>query len=98
VLKTGSAEELLRALRAVSAGQTSFDGRHPRRAPGRGALSPREREVLRMVAAGSTNREVAAALEVSDETVKTMLARVFVKLGVRRRAEAVSEAHKLGLI
>jgi DNA-binding CsgD family transcriptional regulator len=51
-----------------------------------------------MVARGSTNREIAATLAVGDETVKTILGRVFAKLGVRRRAEAVSEAHRLGLI
>lgn len=98
VLKSGKVDELLGALRAVHAGEESFDGRHPRRPPGRGALSPREREVLGMVAAGSTNKEIASALSVGDETVKTLLARTFAKLGVRRRAEAVSEAHKRGLI
>jgi DNA-binding NarL/FixJ family response regulator len=98
VLKTGSVEELLAALRLVAGGAPSFDGRHPRRAPGRAALSPREREVLRLVAAGSTNREIAEALEISDETVKTLVARTFAKLGVRKRAEAVSEAHRLGLL
>lgn len=98
VLKTGKIKELRVALERVAAGEESFDPRHPKRAPGRGALSPREREVLRMVTAGSTNREVAIALSVGDETVKTLLARVFTKLGVRRRAEAVSEAHKRGLL
>jgi DNA-binding CsgD family transcriptional regulator len=53
---------------------------------------------LRLVAAGSTNRDVAAQLSIGEETVKTLLARIFAKLGVRRRAEAVSEAHKLGLL
>lgn len=98
VLKTGSAEELVDALRLVAAGGVSFDARHPRRPPGRAALSRREREVLGFVAEGRTNREIAAALGVGDETVKTMLARTFAKLGVRRRAEAVSEAHRQGLL
>ena len=98
VLKTGSIEELLDALLAVSGGETSFDGRHPRRDSGRAALSPRERDVLRLVAAGSTNREIAQELGVADETVKTLVARTFSKLGVRKRAEAVSEAHRLGLL
>lgn len=96
--KTGSAGELLETLRAVGRGEESFDPRHPRRPPGRAALSPRERDVLRLVAAGATNREIAARLEVGDETVKTLLARSFAKLGVRRRAEAVSEAHRRGLL
>jgi DNA-binding NarL/FixJ family response regulator len=98
VLKTGRADELLLALRLVNDGSDSFDGRHPRRRSGEGALSPRERQVLELVAAGATNREVAAALGLSDETVKTLLGRTFAKLGVRRRAEAVSAAHARGLL
>jgi DNA-binding NarL/FixJ family response regulator len=98
VLKTGRLDELLATLRAVAGGQPSFDPRHPRRAAGRGALSPREREVLALVARGATNREIAAELEVHDETVKTLLSRTFAKLGVRRRAEAVSAAHDKGLL
>lgn len=98
VLKSGRVDELLTALRAAVEGDDAFDSRHPRRAPGRAALSPREREVVRLVAAGATNKEIAAQLEIGDETVKTLLARTFAKLGVRRRAEAVSTAHELGLL
>ncbi len=98
VLKTGSADELVHALRRVHAGDDSYDPRHPQRAAGRGALSPREREVIRLVAAGSTNQQIAEQLGVGSETVKTLLARTFAKLGVRRRAEAVSTAHELGLL
>ncbi len=98
VLKTGKAEDLLVALRTAYGGEHAFDGRHPRRPPGRAALSPREREVLRLVAAGATNVEIAAALDVGSETVKTLVARTFSKLGVRRRAEAVSIAHSNGLL
>ncbi len=98
VLKTGRPDELLKALRAVAVGERAFDARHPPRPPGRAALSPREREVLRLVAAGSTNKEIAATLQVGDETVKTLLARAFAKLGVRRRAEAVAAAHQRGLL
>ena len=98
VLKSGKVDELLGALHAALAGEPAFDPRHPRRLPGRAALSPREREVLRLVAEGATNREIAAALGVGDETVKTLLARTFVKLGVRRRAEAVSAAYSRGLL
>ena len=54
--------------------------------------------MLRLVAAGSTNRDIAARLSIGDETVKTLLSRIFAKLGVRRRAEAVSEAHRRGLL
>lgn len=98
ILKTGRSAELLSALRAVAAGETAFDARHPKRPAGRGQLSPREREVLKLVAAGRTNKEIADELEVGSETVKTLLARTFGKLGVRRRAEAVEVGHNLGLL
>jgi DNA-binding NarL/FixJ family response regulator len=98
VLKTGSADELVEAVRRVHDGDASYDARHPRRAAGKTALSPREREVLRLVASGSTNQQIASQLGVGSETVKTLLARTFAKLGVRRRAEAVSAAHDLGLL
>lgn len=98
LLKTGKGEELLGALRTVAGGGQLFDDRHPRRPPGRAALSPREREVLRLVAGGATNRQVAETLEIGEESVKTMLGRAFAKLGVSRRAEAVSEAHRRGLL
>jgi DNA-binding NarL/FixJ family response regulator len=98
VLKTGSADELVEAVRRVHAGEAAYDARHPRRAQGKTALSPREREVLGLVASGSTNQQIAEQLGVGGETVKTLLARTFAKLGVRRRAEAVSAAHELGLL
>jgi DNA-binding NarL/FixJ family response regulator len=98
VLKSGRAEELLQALRAVSDGGESFDGRHPPRQAGQAALSPREREVMRLLAGGATNKEIAAGLQIGEETVKTLVARTFAKLGVKRRAEAVSVAHELGLL
>ncbi len=98
VLKTGHSEELLNALRQARDGARSFDSRHPARAPGRAALSPREREVLQLVAAGATNPQIADELEIGSESVKTLLARTFAKLGVSRRAEAVSTAHRMGLL
>lgn len=98
VLKTGSVGELQAALRDVAEGGTAFDTRHPRRPSGQGALSPREREVLRLVAAGGTNVQIAEELGVGPETVKTLVARVFSKLGVSRRAEAVATAHDRGLL
>jgi len=97
-MKTGRSDELLTALRLVAAGGTAFDGRHPRRPVGLAALSSREREVLRLVAEGATNREIADRLEVGAETVKTVVTRVFTKLGVRKRAEAVAVAHELGIL
>jgi two-component system response regulator DevR len=97
-LKSAQATDLLHALRTIRLGGVSFDPRHPRRPVGRDALSRREREVLRHVADGSTNKEIATILGVSSETIKTTLDRVFNKLGAHRRAEAVSEAQRLGLI
>jgi DNA-binding NarL/FixJ family response regulator len=97
LLKTGQPEELLETLRRVAAGEESFDVRHPRRS-GLAPPSPREREVLRLIATGATNREAATALGVGVETVKTLLARTYGKLGTHRRAEAVSVAQRLGLL
>src|SRR5919197_754343 len=98
VLKTGSPIELLEALRTVLAGRDAFDPRHPRRDPGRAALSPREREVLALVADGATNAEIAKELGIGVETVKTLLGRTFSKLGVQRRAQAVAAAHERGFL
>jgi len=98
VLKTGSSEELLKALRYVRDGRAAFDPRHPTRDPGRAALSPREREVLRLVAAGKTNRQIADDLAIGAETVKTLMTRTFAKLGVSRRAEAVATGQRMGLL
>jgi ATP/maltotriose-dependent transcriptional regulator MalT len=57
-----------------------------------------EGSLLPLIAGAATNRQVAARLAVGDETVKTLLARTFAKLGVSRRAEAVSRGHELGLL
>jgi len=62
------------------------------------ALSAREVEVLQMIAYGSTNREVAGALKISPQTVKTYLERIFTKLGVSDRTRAVAVALKHGLV
>lgn len=97
-LKTGSIDELVATLRSALAGEDSFDHRFPRRPPGQAALSPREREILRLVAAGTTNREIAAELGIGEQTVKTLVARAFAKLGARRRTEAVTLARSQGLL
>jgi ATP/maltotriose-dependent transcriptional regulator MalT len=62
------------------------------------ALSPREVEVLRLVAAGTTNREAARRLLISEATVKTHLLHLYEKLGVKDRAAAVSAAYQQGLL
>jgi DNA-binding CsgD family transcriptional regulator len=61
-------------------------------------LTPRECEILGLIAEGLSNREIGERLFVSENTVKTHSARVFEKMGVSRRVQAVQEARKLGLI
>ena len=63
-----------------------------------GPLSQRELEVLGLVAGGSTNREAAARLFISEATVKTHLLHIYAKLGVGDRAAAVAEAFNRGLM
>ncbi|MDE3024861.1 MAG: response regulator transcription factor [Acidobacteriota bacterium] len=97
VLKSSEPEQLLAALRRISSGDAALQAAHPRAAR-QVALSPREREILQLVAEGETNAEIGARLGIGRETVKTMLYRSFEKLGVRRRSEAVAEAQRLGLL
>jgi DNA-binding NarL/FixJ family response regulator len=98
VLKTGSRGDLLEVMERVAGGETAWDGRHPARTENPIVLSPRERAALELIAGGATNREAAAKLGVEPETVKTLLARAFRKLGARRRAEAVANAKRLGIL
>lgn len=97
VVKSGDADVLLATLRSVVGGESAIRAPHPP-ASRRVQLSAREREILQLVAAGLSNNEIAERLEISPETVKTMLYRAFEKLGVRRRSEAVAEAHRRRLL
>jgi DNA-binding CsgD family transcriptional regulator len=74
----------------------AFDG-NPRALAELG-ISPRELAVLREIAAGHSNKQIAARLHVSPNTVKTHVARLFEKLGARRRTEALRKARELGLV
>ncbi len=104
LLKDAPTEDLLRAVRAAHRGEPvlapSVAGRLMGRVgrPSRGALSPRELEVLRLVADGATNRQAAARLFISEASVKTHLLHIYAKLGVRDRASAVAEAYRSGLL
>ncbi|MCM3876468.1 MAG: response regulator transcription factor, partial [Thermoanaerobaculia bacterium] len=61
-------------------------------------ITPREHEILGLIAEGLSNREIGEKLFVSENTVKTHSARLFEKMGVNRRTQAVQEARRLGLI
>ncbi|MDM7854973.1 response regulator [Cellulomonas alba] len=103
LLKDAPRDELLRAVRAAARGESvlapSVAGRlmHRVRTPGAGPLSPRELQVLELVAAGRSNHEAAADLFISEATVKTHLLNIYAKLGVGDRAAAVAEAFHRGL-
>jgi DNA-binding NarL/FixJ family response regulator len=114
MLKDAPTQELVRAVRSVAAGDAVLSPAVTRqlldqvarrlpaavsRAPE--ALTPlteREREVLRMLAAGLSNAEIAAALVVSEATVKTHVSNLLGKLGLRDRVQAVIYAYETGLI
>jgi DNA-binding NarL/FixJ family response regulator len=110
--KDSSAEEIARAVRTVHAGETllepavqrrlieSLRGRPaapPAQPPRPDDLTPREVEVLRLIAGGLSNREIARRLFVSEATVKTHINNIFSKAGLRDRAQAVRYAYERGL-
>jgi DNA-binding NarL/FixJ family response regulator len=61
-------------------------------------ISAREREVLELLAAGRSNKEIARQLDVSPNTVKTHVGKLFEKLGARRRTQAILRARELGIL
>jgi DNA-binding NarL/FixJ family response regulator len=94
VSKDWGADEVAAAVRTVGNGRTVFAAaREQPRAP----LSPRERDVLNLLATGATNREIAVSLHLSPHTVKEHTSSLYRKLEVRNRAEAVQRAERLGL-
>lgn len=104
LLKDTPREELLRAVRAAHRGEAVLSpavaGRlmGQVRHPAQDTLSSRELEVLRLIAEGSTNREAAQQLFISEATVKTHLLHIYAKLEVRDRASAVAAAYQRGLL
>ncbi|WP_433545577.1 response regulator [Streptomyces sp. CA-294286] len=110
LLKDAPRDELFSAVRAAAAGRTVLSPavaarlvtqvRNPRPAPAASAspLSAREREVLALVAKGTSNREIARILFVSEATVKTHLTHLYAKLGVNDRAAAVASGYERGIL
>jgi DNA-binding NarL/FixJ family response regulator len=95
VSKDLEASEVAQAVRRVGLGMTMFPPKAEQPAP---LLSEREREVLELIAAGSTNREIAQQLFLSPHTVKEHTSALYRKLGARNRAEAVQRAQRIGLL
>ena len=114
LLKDVTAERLFEAVRVVAAGEallaptvtrrliSEFARLRPHAADPSGsrlaALTPRETQVLRLVAEGLSNTEISARLVVTEETVKTHVSRVLNKLGLRDRTQAVVTAYESGLV
>ena len=104
LLKDTTRDELFRAVRAAATGASVLAPAvasrlmDRRRAPGQETLSAREIEILEHVAKGRTNKEIAAALFVSEATVKTHLLHIFAKLGVQDRTQAVTVALDRGIL
>jgi DNA-binding NarL/FixJ family response regulator len=83
------------AVRRVGLGMTAFPPKAEQPAP---LLTEREREVLDLIARGSTNREIAQTLYLSPHTVKEHTSVLYRKLRARNRAEAVQRAQRIGLL
>ncbi|GAA3283707.1 MULTISPECIES: response regulator [Dactylosporangium] len=112
LLKDAPATHLLQGIRTVAAGAALLDpdvtrqlvGRYAARirpagpSPADDALTPRELEVLRLIAEGLSNREIADRLVISQETVKTYVSRILAKLGLRDRVQAVVYAYRHGVV
>jgi len=102
IRKDAEPETLLAAIRAVARGRTYVDPYLARRVAEDGIspddLTDREREVLRHLALGESNKAIADVLCVSEETVKTHVGHILSKLGVENRAQAVVQSLKRGLV
>jgi DNA-binding NarL/FixJ family response regulator len=113
LLKDAPAAELVHAVRVVAAGDAllapsvtrrliaDFAARRPADQAGPvaiTALTPRELDVLRLIARGLSNQEIAAELVLAEQTVKTHVSRILAKTGLRDRAQAVVLAYESGLV
>lgn len=104
LLKDAPRDELFTAVRAAAEGRTVLSPAVASRlvsavrAPANEPLSAREREVLALVAKGTSNREIARVLFISEATVKTHLTHLYAKLGVKDRAAAVAVGYDRGIL
>ena len=104
LLKGATSTEIAHAIRVVSAGESYIEPRIASRllteasTPQRFVLSDRERSVLRLVAAGMPNKQIARHLSISERTVKFHVTSILNKLNADNRAQAVSLAHERGLL
>jgi len=106
MLKDVSYEQLITAIRAVAAGETVFQPAItqrllravPRSAERIEALTEREREVVRLMAGGYSNKEIAHALGTAEGTIKNHVSNILIKLGARDRTRAVLKALESGLL
>ncbi|WP_427895690.1 response regulator [Kribbella sp. GL6] len=105
--KDAGRAEIGAALRSTAAGQSTFDpevskrliaGLTPAGDPGNDGLTARETEVLKLIARGLSNPEIAGELFISEATVKTHINNTFAKIGARHRAEAVRYAYRKGIV
>ncbi|RAY13701.1 DNA-binding response regulator [Actinomadura craniellae] len=102
LLKNLPAADLARAVRLAHAGVAQLDSAIVTRLaaglPAPAVLTPRETEVLRLISAGATNREIASRLYVSEGTVKNHISRILQRLGLRDRTQAALYAREHGLL
>ena len=105
LLKDTKANDLCRAIHAAAAGQVQLSPqaaarlvREVRAPESPEALTGRETEVLRLLARGRANKEIARTLQIGDKTVKTHVSNILAKLGVQSRTQAALHAVQIGLI
>lgn len=99
--KSSSRDDLLAAIRTVARGARSLPPEIAQRLKDRLAepeITPREREILTLITRGNANKEIAATLGISEDTVKQHVSRILVKLKVNDRAQATAEAIKRGIV
>lgn len=99
--KSSSREDLLTAIRSVARGEQSLPAEIAQRLKIRQLepeITPREREILTLITRGNANKEIAASLGISEDTVKQHVSRILLKLKVNDRAQATAEAIKRGLV